>query len=69
MLIHIFGCLFDSEQLAVLWENKLIWSMNPGDTPMAMLQDIEEVLPLLKRLVPMQDKAIEQYLSTVGLFK
>ncbi|KAL5239052.1 hypothetical protein ACI65C_006462 [Semiaphis heraclei] len=31
------------DQLAVLSENKLIWSMNPGDTPMAMLLDIKKM--------------------------
>jgi len=43
--------------------------MNPGDTPMAMLQDIKEVLPQLKKLVSMQDDAIEKYLSAGGPFK
>jgi len=59
-LIHFVGPLFDSEQLAVLLENGLIKSMIPGDTPMAMLQDITQVLPQLKVLVLIQDEAIKK---------
>jgi len=40
--------LFDSEHLTVLWENGLICSTDPKDTPMAMLKDIKEMLPELK---------------------
>jgi len=61
-LIHFVGGLFDSEQLAVLKENGLIQSMNPGDTPMAMLKDIRLVLPQLKTFVLMKDK--ELYTNT-----
>ncbi|XP_060859717.1 uncharacterized protein LOC132936924 [Metopolophium dirhodum] len=51
----LFG---NSEQLTVLRENGLIRSMNPGDTPMAMLKDIMLVLPRLKTFVLMQDKEL-----------
>jgi len=61
-LIHFIGGLFDSEQLAVLKENGLIRSMNPGDTPMAMLKDVTLVLPQLKTFVLMKDK--ELYTNT-----
>ncbi|XP_060859824.1 LOW QUALITY PROTEIN: uncharacterized protein LOC132937016 [Metopolophium dirhodum] len=59
----LFG---NSEQLTVLRENGLIRSMNPGDTPMAMLKDITLVLPRLKTFVLMQDKEINQYQSAGG---
>ncbi|XP_016661366.1 uncharacterized protein LOC100572628 [Acyrthosiphon pisum] len=51
-----------SEQLAMLKENGLIRSMNPADTPMAMLKDVTLLLPQLKTLVLMQDK--ELYTNT-----
>ncbi|XP_016658880.1 uncharacterized protein LOC100568635 [Acyrthosiphon pisum] len=51
----LFG---NSEQLAVLRDIGLIRSMNPGDTPMAMLKDVTLLLPQLKTFVLMQDKKL-----------
>jgi len=56
-------CLLDSEQLAVLRENRRLRSINPEDTPMAMLQDIKHVLMQLKIFMYMQDEEIQQYQS------
>jgi len=65
-LINFTRRLFDSEQLAVLRENKLLKSMQPDDTPLAMLQDVVHVLQKLKALVFMVNEHTKQQQSSEG---
>lgn len=64
--------MFDSEQLALLRENKLLKSMHPDDTPLAMLQDVMHVLQQFKILVfklNEQQQQIKQQQSSEGQSK
>ncbi|KAL4082973.1 hypothetical protein QTP88_023969 [Uroleucon formosanum] len=62
----------NSEQLALLRENKLLKSMHPDDTPLAMLQDVMHVLQQFKILVfklNEQQQQIKQQQSSEGQSK
>jgi len=65
-LIHFTRRLFDSEQLSVLAENGRIRSMDPDETPMAMLQDIKGVFQELKTLVSVQEEQIQRNQAVGG---
>ncbi|KAL4083099.1 hypothetical protein QTP88_028429 [Uroleucon formosanum] len=62
----VFG---KSEQLALLKDKGLIQLMHPAETPMAMLEEIEEILPQLKKFVVMDDDELLQYKLRCRAFK